>query len=167
MRSHILAVTLLLFAFLFAVGSVSGKNSNEVTGSLSTDKTIIVVNQAVTLTCTYTSTQGNIKGQGDLEMSGPYPTSSGPFTSWNQINTWNALTSGVPVTFSQPLTQVGYYQFRWLCTGGGVDGAYTVVTVQVVNNAEVLPEGSPIGMSVMGLVAIAVFALVVRRKKAA
>jgi hypothetical protein len=163
LRRYFLAVTLLLVVSLFVLSSVSCK-SNSVTGTISADKPIIIVNEAVTLTCTYVSTQENIKGRGALEMSGPYPASSGPFTSWNQINAWNTLTSNVPVTFNQSLTQVGYYQFRWLCSGGGIDGAYTVVTVQVVDTVEVLPEGPPIGMSVMGLAAFGVFALVIRRK---
>jgi len=163
LRRPILAVTLLLFVFLYSFSVIIAQSSNVVTGYISADNSVIVANQAVTLTCIYTSTQ-TTTGRGTLEMSGPYATSSGPFTSWTTIKTWSSLTSGVPVTFSQQLNQSGYYQFRWNCSARCVHSVYKVVTVQVVENFKHLPEGPAIGVSVMGLAAIAVFSLVVRRK---
>lgn len=157
MRSYLLAVTLLLCSMLFfTTGIASAKNNNQVTGSLSAENSIISIKQFATLTCTYNSTQG-LPGKGTLEISGPSPTSAGPFNSWSQICEWDTLASGVPVTFNQQLNQTGYYQFRWLCTGGCVDGAYTVVTVQVVDIPEQLPEASSSLGLLVGFAALTVF----------
>jgi hypothetical protein len=74
------------------------------------------------------------------------------------------LASGVPVTFDQTLNAPGYYKFRWLCSGGGVDGAYTEITIQVISTPEELPEASPVVVILACFAAVGAVGLVTTKK---
>jgi hypothetical protein len=97
-------------------------------------------------------------------MGGPKPSPTDHF-SFSEICWWDTIDSGVPVTYAQQLDATGYYTFRWLCSGGGTDGAYTEVTVLVVDSPSILPEAPPILVLVMIFVAAGAF--IVRKKKTA
>lgn len=142
MKVKLLAVLLFVALAASLTVQIVSAQTNYVSGSISADSTTVVVHGSVTLTCTYTSTL-NVQGSGSLEMSGPATSSTGPFKSWNEINSWDTVDSGVPVTYTQQLDTAGYYKIRWLCSGGGVDGAYTYVIIHVVNTT-VLPEAPPL-----------------------
>jgi hypothetical protein len=154
---------------LFAIGLASAA---QVTGSLTADNSIIVVHNTVTLTCTYTTTLG-VQGKGTLQLSNAGdPSDPDTFDTWTEIHYWDGgtgtkhspmLTSGVPVTFPKVLDNPGYYKFRWLCSGGGVDGAFTEVTVQVVLIPPPLPEAPPIAGLAIGFAAVGLFVVVAKR----
>jgi hypothetical protein len=161
-KRKVFAITLIIaMAALFTIGVV---NAAEVSGSLSSDHPQIVVHQSVTLTCTYTTTLG-VLGSGTLEIAGPNPTSSGPWSPNTVISEWDdSLASGVPVTHTQTLDTTGFYRFRWLCSGGGVDGAFTYVIVQVVGLPPPLPEAPPVAGLAIGFAAVGLFAVVAKKK---
>ena len=162
MNQKVIAVLMLTTLALFI--SLDFASAAEVSGSLNADHVQIVTHQSVTLTCTYTTTLGMI-GSGTLEISGPKSSPSGSWIVNTVISSWDdSLTSGVPVTFTQQLDSPGYYRFRWLCSGGGVDGAFTYVTVQVLDTPTILPEAPPIAGLAIGFAAIGLFVVVAKKR---
>jgi hypothetical protein len=170
LKRKIIAVLMLLaVAVLFTVDFASAA---QVTGSINADHAVILTHQSVTLTCTYTTTLG-VQGKGTLQVSNAGdPSDPDTFDTWTDVHYWDGgtgtkhsgmLTSGVPVTFTKQLDATGYYKFRWLCQGGGVDGAFTEVTVQVVDTTP-LPEAPPIAAFAVGFAAVGMFIYVAKRK---
>lgn len=159
-------MTVLLLVTLAAslTAQIASAQGNYVSGSIAASTTTVVIHGSVTLTCTYTSSLG-IPGTGSLEMSGPASSASGPFKSWNEINSWDTVNSGVPVTYDQQFDSLGYYKIRWLCSGGGVDGAYTYVIIHVVDMT-VLPEAPPLAGIAAAFVAVALCIVMVKKKSA-
>ena len=163
---------LLAITMLFTMSMVSAQG-NTVTGSISASSTTIVVHSTVTLTCTYTSSIG-VQGKGTLQLSNAGdPSDPDTFDTWTDIHYWDGgtgskhspmLTSGVPVTFTKQIDTTGYYKFRWLCSGGSVDGAFTEVTVHVVDSIVVLPEAPPIAGLAIGFAAVGVFVVAAKKK---
>jgi hypothetical protein len=68
------------------------------------------------------------------------------------------------VYFEKTLTEVGYYKFRWLCSGGGVDGAYTEVIVHVVSTPTELPDAPPVAAILACFAAVGAVGLVTTKK---
>jgi hypothetical protein len=162
MKCKFLAILFLVIVAL--VTTVDFASAAEVAGSLNSNQVQIVVHQSVTLTCTYTTSLG-VPGSGTLEISGPKPSASGSWTVNTVIASWDdSLTSGVPVTFNQQLDTPGYYRFRWLCSGGGVDGAFTYVVVQVLDTPSVLPEAPPLAVFALGFAALGLFVVVSKKR---
>jgi hypothetical protein len=159
-----------LIVFLLLVvlaGSITfevvNAQTNYVSGSISANTSTIVVHDSVTFTCTYTSTIG-VTGTGSLEMSAPASSASGPFKNNDEIYSWSTLSSGVPVTYTQQIDAAGYYRVRWLCSGGGVDGAYTLVIIHVLDAPSVLPEAPPLAVFALGFAALGLFVAVTKKR---
>ncbi len=166
-RCYILKTKRLAFLLIIALAAtltIQVVDAAEVSGSLNADQSQIVVHQSVTLTCTYITSLGVI-GSGTLEISGPKSSPSGPWTVNTVIASWeDSLISGVPVEFTQQLDTSGYYRFRWLCSGGGVDGAFTYVTIQVLDAPTVLPEAPPLAAFALGFAALGLFVVVTKKR---
>ncbi len=155
----------LFFAALIASVAIGFVNAqtNYVTGSISADTNTLLVHGSVIITCTYTSTT-SVQGSGSLWISGPASSSSGPFNSMSLVNSWDTISSGIPVDFTKQIDATGYYKFTWMCEGGGVNGAWTYVIVNVVDTPTVLPEAPPLAAFALGFAALGLFVVVTKKR---
>jgi hypothetical protein len=175
MKGKLLAF--LLLAALAVSLTIQVADAAQVTGSITANRYTIVIHDTVTLTCTYTTTLG-VQGTGNLQMSSPGdPSDLSSYGPWTDLQFWDGststkhpelhspmLNSGVPVTFTKQIDETGYYKFRWLCKGGGVDGAFTEVDVQVVDTPVVLPEAPPLAVFALGFAAIGLFIVTTKKR---
>lgn len=177
MKRKLLGITIIaVIAVLFTVGLV--KADSTITANLSPDHYTITVGQSITFTCTYTSSI-NPSGKGQLLISGPEtdPSSSDAWDTWSTLHYWDSgtgtkhsgfLTSGVPVTYTQQFTSVGYYKLHWQCVDSGStdygNGAYVELIVQVVNTPSVLPEAPPLAVFALSFAAIGLFVIVTKKR---
>jgi hypothetical protein len=163
LKSKLLACLLLVALIAsVAIGFVNAQ-TNYVAGTISTNTDTIVVHDSVTITCTYTST-ASVQGSGSLWISGPASSASDSFDEMSRIKSWSTLSSGVPVDFTRQLDATGYYKFTWMCEGGGVNGAWTYVIVNVVDTPTVLPEAPSLAVFALGFAALGLFVVVTKKR---
>jgi hypothetical protein len=137
--------------------------TNYVPGSISADINTLLVHGSVIITCTYTST-ASVQGSGSLWISGPASSASDSFDAMSRIKSWSTISSGVPVDFTKQLDATGYYKFTWMCEGGGVNGAWTYVIVNVVDTPTVLPEAPPLAAFALGFASLGLFVVVTKKR---